>query len=107
MQGEQQPTQFGRALEELGIRPIFAFSPQAKGDIERLFGTLQDRLVAELRLAGATTMEQANQVLELFLQRFNARFAVPAAQGGSAYREPPEHLDLDGVLCFKYRHSAL
>ena len=107
LQGEQQPTQFGRALEELGIRPIFAFSPQAKGDIERLFGTLQDRLVAELRLAGATTMEQANQVLELFLQRFNARFAVPAAQGGSAYREPPEHLDLDGVLCFKYRHSAL
>ena len=52
-------------------------------------------------------MEQANQVLELFLQRFNAQFAVPAAQGGSAYREPPEHLDLDGVLCFKYRHSAL
>jgi len=101
--GERQPTQFGRALRELGIKPIFALSPQAKGRIERLFGTLQDRLVAELRLAKASTVEEANQVLMDFLPRFNLHFGVPAAQPGSAYRPLPPGLELDGVLCFKYQ----
>jgi len=94
-------TQFGRALKELGIRPIFARSPQAKGRVERLAGTFQDRLVAELRLAGASSLEEANRVLWEFLLRFNQRFGVPAAQAGSAYREVPEELDIDGVLCVK------
>ena len=74
LSGERQPTQFGRALKELGIQPIFALSPQAKGRIERLFGTLQDRLVAELRLARTGTIEVANRVLEDFLPRFNTPF---------------------------------
>ena len=64
-------TQFGRALKELGIRAIFARSPQAKGRVERVAGTFQDRLVAELRLAGASSLEGANGVLEKFLPRFN------------------------------------
>jgi len=104
--GERQPTQFGRALRELGIQPIFALSPQAKGRIERLFGTLQDRLVAELRLAGASTVEEANQVLGDFLPRFNAHFGVPVAQPGSAYRPLPPGLETDGVLCFKYQRTV-
>jgi transposase len=84
--GKQDPTQFGRLLEELEITSIAARSPQAKGRVERLFGTLQDRLVVELRLAGASTLQQANQVLADYLPRFNAQFAVPAAREGSAYR---------------------
>lgn len=104
--GERQPTQFGRALRELGIQPIFALSPQAKGRIERLWGTFQDRLVVELRLAGASTMEAANRVLENFLPRFNARFGVPPTQPGLAYRQPPPELCLEGVLCFKYQRTV-
>lgn len=104
--GEREPTQFGRALRELGIQPIFARSPQAKGRIERLFGTLQDRLVAELRLAGACTLEEANAVLGDFLPHFNARFGVPPAQEGWAYRPLPPGMDLEGVLCFKYQHTV-
>jgi len=98
---DKRPTQFGRALKELEIRPIFARSPQAKGRVERLAGTFQDRLVAELRLAGASSLEEANRVLWEFLPRFNQKFGVPAAQQGSAYREVPEGLDIDGVLCVK------
>jgi transposase len=101
--GRQEPTQFGRLLAELGIASIAAQSPQAKGRVERLFGTLQDRLVSELRLAEARTLAEANAALEAFLPRFNARFRVPAAQAGSAYRPlaaspPPETL-----FCFKYQ----
>lgn len=104
--GERQPTQFGRALRGLGIQPIFALSPQAKGRIERLFGTLQDRLVSELRLAGASTVEEANRVLWEYLPRHNARFGVPAAQGGLAYQEVPQGMELEGVLCFKYQRTV-
>ena len=71
------PSQFGRAMEQLGIQMIFALSPQAKGRVERAAGTFQDRLITELRLAGATTMEQAKTVLQQFLPRFNRRFQVP------------------------------
>jgi len=98
---ERQPTQFGRALKELGITAVFAHSPEAKGRIERACGTFQDRLVAELRLAGASTLEEANRVLWDFLPRFSARFGVPVAQPGSAYRSVAEGFDLDSVLCFK------
>jgi len=98
---EREPTQFGRALRELGITPVFAQSPEAKGRIERACGTFQDRLVAELHLAGASTLEEANRVLWDFLPRFGARFGVPAAQPGSAYRPIREGFDLESVLCFK------
>jgi hypothetical protein len=104
--GERQPTQFGRALRELGIQPIFALSPQAKGRVERLFGTLQDRLVTELRLAGAQGIQEASQLLEDFLPRFNARFGVPPAHSDCAYRPLPCGLDLDGVLCLKYQRTV-
>ena len=100
--GGPSATQVGRALEQLGIRLILARSPQAKGRVERLFGTLQDRLVQELALAGARTMKEANAVLWAYLPGFNARFGVPAAQPGSAYQPVPEALDLEGLLCFHY-----
>jgi len=78
--GSRTTTQLGRLFEQLQIVSIAARSPQAKGRIERWWGTLQDRLVSELRLAGACTLEQANQVLAAYLPRFNAHFAVPAAE---------------------------
>jgi transposase len=100
--GKQDPTQFGRLLEELEITSIAARSPQAKGRVERLFGTLQERLVVQLRLADAHTLEQANQVLASYVPRFNAQFAVAPTQEGSAYRPLPETLQADELFCFKY-----
>jgi hypothetical protein len=105
--GKLMATQFGRAMKELGVAQVFAQSPEAKGRIERANGTFQDRLVSELRLAGARTMEEANAVLEAFLPRFNERFKVPAAQAEVAYRSPGPEIDLDAVLCVKeYRRVA-
>ena len=70
-------TQFGRAVDDLGMQLVFALSPQAKGRVERTAGTFQDRLITELRLSGATTMEEAKAVLKQFLPRYNRRFRVP------------------------------
>jgi transposase len=79
-------TQFGRALKQLGVEHIAAYSPQARGRSERLFGTLQDRLPKELALAGITTVEAANRWLrEVYIAEHNARFAVAAEQEGSAF----------------------
>jgi hypothetical protein len=100
--GGRLPTQVGRVLGELGIRHIAARSPQAKGRVERLWGTCQDRLVSELRLAGAQRLADANRVLRDFLPGFNARFAGPPAQPGSAYRPLPAGFVPEQVFCFKY-----
>lgn len=101
--GEQTPTQVGQALRALGIEPIFALSPQAKGRIERLFGTLQDRLVQELRLEGMTTPEQATSFLNgSFRADFNARFAKPAQQSQAAWRPLPKGVDVDRICSFRY-----
>jgi transposase len=81
-----QPTQIGRALKQLGIEHIAAYSPAARGRSERVFRTLQDRLPKELRLAGITGIEAANRWLaEVYLPEHNARFAQPAEQDGSAF----------------------
>jgi transposase len=96
------PTQVGRALRTLGIRSIAASSAQAKGRIERLWGTLHDRLTIELRLAGASDRESANRVLARYLPRHNARFAVPAANSEPAWRAVPPGIDLDAVCAFHY-----
>ena len=106
LRGRRDPTQFGRALQELDIRLIMAHTPQAKGRIERAWGTFQDRLVSELRLAGVTTIEQANKVLWDFIPRYNERFAVAPAQPGSAYRPLPAGVSLDETLCFKYLRTV-
>ena len=104
--GQEPQSQFGRCLEELGIQYIPAYSPQAKGRVERLFETLQDRLVKALREAGAATCQQANAVLPDFLLSFNTRFQIEAAQPGSAYRQWPAEVRPSDVLCFKYTRTV-
>jgi transposase len=101
-----KPTQFGRAMQELGVTQVFARSPEAKGRVERANGTFQDRLVAELRLSNASTIEAANSILEAFLPRFNERFGVPAAQPETAYRQIDPGVDIEGILCFKERRRV-
>ena len=100
------PTHFTRAMQELGIEQVFARSPQAKGRVERMAGTFQDRLVSELRLAGARTIDQANAVLQEFLPRFNQQFRVPAQQPQGAYRPLDSSLVLERVLCFKHTRQV-
>ena len=85
---------------------VFALSPQAKGRVERTAGTFQDRLVTELRLAGATTIEEANVVLKDFLVRFNTRFGVVAQHPEVAYRPLEPDACLDSVLCFRHRRKV-
>ena len=102
LQGFQHPTNVGRVLEELGIASIPANSPQAKGRVERGFGTLQDRLVAELGFEGITDMDTANQWLkDSFIPRYNERFGRKPAQKGSAFRKISTK-DRYTFICFAY-----
>jgi hypothetical protein len=98
--GQQAPTHFGRVLADLGIGFIEAQSPQAKGRIERLWATLQDRLVSELRLHGITTLEAANAFLPEFLDDFRRRFVHAPANPTPAWRPAPR--DLDRLLSCRY-----
>lgn len=100
--GRRQPTQFGRLLEQLGVELIRAVSPQAKGRIEGLWRTFQDRLASEL-LVGATNREQADQVLWRYLPRHNRRFSVAAQDPMPAWGSWPADRRLEEVFCFKYR----
>jgi transposase len=99
------PTQLGRTFAELGIGSIAARSPQAKGRVERLWGTLQDRLIPELRIAGIDDRDGANAFLPGYLVRHNRRFTVPAAEPASAWRRLPRGTRLERVCCFKYRRT--
>ena len=101
-----ESTQFARVMLQLGIQQIFALSPQAKGRVERMASTFQDRLVTELRLAGATDIDQANVLLQEFLPRFNAQFVVPAEQQEAAYRPVPEDLSLAETVCIKHTRKV-
>jgi transposase len=96
--GKRQPTQFGRALEQLGITFIAANSPQAKGRVERLWGVLQDRLCSELRLAKAASLDSANAVLRKFIADYNRRFARQPRESHPAWRTAPENLER--ICCF-------
>ncbi len=98
--GRQGPTHFGRMLEDLGVRFIAATSPQAKGRIERLWATLQDRLAAELRLFGHTTLEAALTYLPTFIAAHNQRCGRPPQETLSAFRAAPR--DLDRILACVY-----
>ena len=101
----RQLTQVGRAMKDLGIRMIPAYSPQARGRSERSFGTWQGRLPQELRLRGITTLEAANQFLQQsYIAEFNQKFARPAAQGGTAFM-PVQRQDLDRV--FSVQHERV
>ena len=104
LRGTQDPTHFGRILQELGIGYIAAHSPQAKGRIERFWQTLQDRLVSELRLRGISTLEAANAFLPAFLADLNPRFARAPADAGTAWRPAPR--DLAAVLSCRYPRTV-
>lgn len=101
--GQQDPTQVGAVLAELAIQPLFALTPQAKGRVERLFGVLQDRLVAELAFHGILSPEPANRFLQAhFISDYNQRFARPAAETTSSWRKTPAPLQLQRIISFRY-----
>lgn len=104
--GEQPKSQFGRLLDELSIQLIAAQSPQAKGRVERLWGTLQDRLVKALRKAQATNRDEANQVLKAFLPKFNQRFRVAAAHSETGYLPWPKEYRANDFFCIKHTRTV-
>ena len=101
-----ESTQFARVMRELGIQRIVAMSPQATGRVERMVSPFQDRLVTELRLAGAATMEAANAVLQEFLPRFNRRYAVTPEQPEMAGRPVPKDLCLTEKLSIRHTRKV-
>ncbi|MEW6690628.1 MAG: ISNCY family transposase [Pseudomonadota bacterium] len=104
--GVQDPTQVGTALAALGIEAIYALSPQAKGRVERLWGTLQDRLVSELRLAGARTLADAERGLAAYRAEHNRRFAIAAAERTPAWRPLRRGVDLARLCSFRYEATV-
>lgn len=99
---EQGSTQVGRALGEVGCRMILAHSPQAKGRIERLWGTLQDRLIAELRIREIKRIPSANEFLkEHFIKDYNLKFAIPPRHDETAFREYSSPDNLRNIFCIK------
>ena len=107
LRGEQDPTHVGRALKTLGVEIIYALSAQGKGRVERLWETLQDRLVSELRLVGASTKEEANTVLERYIVEHNSRFAIAPADSESAWGKVRRGVDLERVCSFSYEATVL
>ena len=101
LRDEQAQTQFERALNEVGIKAIHANSPQAKGRIERTFGTFQDRLVKEMRLEGVSTCEEANRFLDVYLPKHNRRFMKEPLRPQDLHRPVPKSLNLDDIFCLQ------
>jgi hypothetical protein len=102
--GEQDPTQVGWCLTSLGISPIFALSPQAKGRIERLFGVLQDRLIAEMELREITEIDEANEFLKtIFIEDHNRRFGLKPELHQRAWRKVAKGLDIERTISFCYQ----
>lgn len=99
--GTEPLSEFGRALTELGVEIIHAHSPQAKGRIERLFKTLQDRLVKDMTIRGISTIEEANKFLETYMAFHNKRFAFKPKEQNDLHREVPKGLNLDKILCIR------
>jgi len=104
--GRREPTQVNRALGELGIQTIYALSPQAKGRVERLWGTLQDRLVSEMRLRHVTTALEANKVLTQYVEEHNARFALRAQDPNAAWRACPAGTSADEACALQYARQV-
>ena len=102
---EKGITQFGRIVEELGIEMFPASSPQAKGRIERLWETLQSRLVTEFRINHITTIEKANEFLKCYIEKYNSQFSVSATNPKSVYLKLPKRYDLDELLCVKFERT--
>jgi len=99
-------SQFERALSELGVQVIHAYSPQAKGRVERLFGVLQDRLVKEMRLGGITTKQEANDFLQEYLPLFNRQFSIPAVNNTDVHVELPKYFNANTALCIRTERTV-
>lgn len=99
-------SQFERALSELGVEVIHAYSPQAKGRVERLFGILQDRLVKEMRLRGIKTKQEANDFLEEYLPLFNRQFSIPAANDTDVHVKLPKYFNAHKALCIRTQRTV-
>ena len=102
---EKGITQFGRIVEELGITMFSANSPQAKGRIERLWETLQSRLVTEFRIHNITTMEQANTFLSNYIDIYNSKFAIEPLNKTNVFLKLPKKYNLDELLCVKFERT--
>ena len=102
---EKGITQFGRIVEELGITMFSANSPQAKGRIERLWETLQSRLVTEFRIHNITTMEQANTFLSNYIDIYNSKFAIEPLNKNNVFLKLPKKYNLDELLCVKFERT--
>ena len=101
LEGVEPLSEFERALKELGVEVSHAHSPQAKGRIERLFRTFQDRVIKEMRLTGIKTIEEGNQFLEEYLPLYNKRFSVHPREKDDVHRPLPRGIDLSAILCMK------
>ena len=99
--GIEPMSEFQRAMKELGVKVIHAHSPQAKGRIERLFKTFQDRVIKEMRLKGISRIEEANKFLTKYLPIYNRRFRVKPRQQDNLHREISKEIKLDSILCIK------
>lgn len=101
LEGRKPLSQFERGVKELGVEFIHAHSPEAKGRIERLFETFQDRVIKEMRLAGVNSIPEGNKFLESYLPKYNKRFRVLPAKKGNVHRTLEKHIKLDAKLCIK------
>jgi hypothetical protein len=101
LKGKTSQTQFEKVLEILKVEPIPAYSPEAKGRVERLFKTFQDRLIKEMRLASISNMKQANRFLKYYLPKYNAKFSIPPANPKDLHRTISETLDLNWVFSIR------
>lgn len=99
--GVEPMSEFERAMKELGVKVIHAHSPQAKGRIERLFRTFQDRVIKEMRLKGISTIEEGNKFLVKYLPVYNRRFRVKSKKEDNFHRKMPIGINLDSILCIK------
>jgi len=101
LEDRQSLSHFERSLQELGVTVIHAYSPQAKGRVERLFGTFQDRVVKEMRLAGISTQDEGNVFLETYLPKYNKQFRMSPAQDTDLHRPFKDHRQLDRILSIR------
>lgn len=105
LENRQLLSQFEKSLHELGVQVIHAYSPQAKGRVERLFGTFQDRVIKEMRLAGVSNQEEGNKFLVLYLPKYNRRFAVAPAKEADLHRRFQDKKELDRILCVRNKRA--
>lgn len=105
LENRQLMSQFERSLQELGVRAIHAYSPQAKGRVERLFGTFQDRVIHELRLAGVNSYVEGNKFLETYLPKYNRQFGVAPAKKADLHRPCADTKELDQILSIQNKRA--